>query len=34
MRNHGKKFEAAIAKVDRMREYPIPDAVALVKGSS
>jgi len=34
MRNHGKRFEAAVAKVDRMREYPIPDAVALVKGSS
>jgi large subunit ribosomal protein L1 len=34
MRNHGKKFEAAVAKVDRMREYPIPDAVALVKGTS
>ncbi len=34
MRNHGKKFEAAVAKVDRTREYPIPDAVALVKGSS
>ncbi len=34
MRNHGKKFEAAVAKVDRLREYPIPDAVALVKGSS
>jgi large subunit ribosomal protein L1 len=34
MRNHGKKFETAVAKVDRMREYPIPDAVALVKGSS
>ena len=34
MRNHGKNFEAAVAKVDRMREYPIPDAVALVKGSS
>jgi len=34
MGNHGKKFEAAVAKVDRMREYPIPDAVALVKGSS
>ena len=34
MRTHGKKFEAAIAKVDRTREYPIPDAVALVKGSS
>ena len=34
MHSHGKKFEAAVAKVDRMREYPIPDAVALVKGSS
>jgi len=34
MRSHGKKFEAAVARVDRMREYPIPDAVALVKGSS
>ncbi|MEO8090837.1 MAG: 50S ribosomal protein L1 [Gemmatimonadales bacterium] len=34
MRAHGKKFEAAVAKVDRTREYPIPDAVALVKGSS
>jgi large subunit ribosomal protein L1 len=34
MRSHGKKFEAAVAKVDRAREYPIPDAVALVKGSS
>jgi large subunit ribosomal protein L1 len=34
MRHHGKKFGAAVAKVDRMREYPIPDAVALVKGSS
>jgi large subunit ribosomal protein L1 len=34
MRTHGKKFETAVAKVDRMREYPIPDAVALVKGTS
>jgi large subunit ribosomal protein L1 len=34
MRHHGKKFEAAVANVDRAREYPIPDAVALVKGSS
>ncbi len=34
MRSHGKKFEAAVARVDRMREYPIPDAVVLVKGSS
>jgi large subunit ribosomal protein L1 len=30
----GKKFRAAVAKVDRAREYPIPDAVALVKDSS
>jgi large subunit ribosomal protein L1 len=34
MRTHGKKFQAAATKVDRLREYPIPDAVALVKGSS
>ena len=30
----GKKFRAAVAKVDRTREYPISDAVALVKGSA
>ena len=30
----GKKFRAAVAKVDRAREYQIPDAVALVKGAS
>jgi large subunit ribosomal protein L1 len=30
----GKRFRAAVAKVDRTREYPIPDAVALVKDSS
>ena len=30
----GKKFRASAAKVDRTREYPIPDAVALVKGAS
>jgi large subunit ribosomal protein L1 len=30
----GKKFRAAVAKVDRSREYPIPEAVALVKGAS
>jgi large subunit ribosomal protein L1 len=29
--SHGKKFAAAVAKVDRAREYPIPDAVSLVK---
>lgn len=34
MRSHGKKFAAAVARVDRAREYPIPDAVALVKGTS
>jgi large subunit ribosomal protein L1 len=30
----GKKFRAAVAKVDRRREYPIPEAVVLVKGAS
>jgi large subunit ribosomal protein L1 len=30
----GKKFRTAVAKVDRSREYAIPDAVALVKGAS
>jgi large subunit ribosomal protein L1 len=30
----GKKFRAAVARVDRSREYPIPDAVALVKGAA
>ena len=34
MRTHGKKFQAAATKIDRLREYPIVDAVALVKGSS
>jgi large subunit ribosomal protein L1 len=34
MRTRGKRFQAAATTVDRMREYPIPDAVALVKGSS
>jgi large subunit ribosomal protein L1 len=34
MATRGKKFRAAVAKVDRAREYPIPDAVALVKDSS
>jgi large subunit ribosomal protein L1 len=28
---HGKKFSAAMAKLDRSREYPITDAVSLVK---
>ena len=26
----GKKFRAAATKVDRAREYPIPEAVSLV----
>jgi len=34
MSKPGKKFRAALAKVDRMREYPIPDAVTLLKDSS
>jgi large subunit ribosomal protein L1 len=34
MGTHGKKFRAAVGKVDRSREYPIPDAVQLVKDSS
>jgi large subunit ribosomal protein L1 len=34
MAARGKKFRAAVAKVDRTREYPIPDAVVLVKDSS
>lgn len=34
MRSHGKKFGIALAKVDRSREYPIPDAVKVVKTSS
>jgi large subunit ribosomal protein L1 len=34
METSGKKFRAAATKVDRTREYPISDAVALVKGAS
>ena len=34
MAARGKKFRAAVAKVDRTRTYPIPEAVALVKDSS
>ena len=30
----GKKFRAAATKVDRAREYPIPEAVSLVKGTA
>ncbi|HSJ75735.1 MAG TPA: 50S ribosomal protein L1 [Gemmatimonadales bacterium] len=34
MATRGKKFSAAVGKVDRTREYPISEAVALVKGAS
>jgi large subunit ribosomal protein L1 len=34
MATRGKKFRAAVAQVDRTRQYPIPDAVGLVKDSS
>jgi large subunit ribosomal protein L1 len=34
MATRGKKFRAAIGKVDRTRQYGIPDAVGLVKDSS
>jgi large subunit ribosomal protein L1 len=34
MATRGKKFRAAVAKVDRTRQYPIPEAVALLKDSS
>jgi large subunit ribosomal protein L1 len=34
MATRGKKFQAALAKVDRMRQYAIPEAVAKVKDSS
>jgi large subunit ribosomal protein L1 len=34
MATRGKKFRASVAKVDRARQYPIPEAVALVKDSS
>ena len=30
----GKRFRAAVATVDRVRTYPIPEAVALVKGAA
>ena len=32
MPTQGKKFRSAAARVDRSREYPIPEAVTLVKG--
>jgi large subunit ribosomal protein L1 len=34
MATRGKKFRAAVAKVDRTRQYDIPEAVGLVKDSS
>jgi large subunit ribosomal protein L1 len=34
MATRGKKFRASVAKVDRTRQYPIPEAVGLVKDSS
>ncbi|HZA91674.1 MAG TPA: 50S ribosomal protein L1 [Gemmatimonadales bacterium] len=34
MATRGKKFRAAVAHVDRAREYPISEAVGLVKDSS
>src|SRR3954469_3588125 len=34
MATRGKKFRAAVSKVDRAHQYPIPDAVGLVKDSS
>jgi large subunit ribosomal protein L1 len=34
MATRGKKFRAALSKVDRMRQYAIPEAVALVKDGS
>jgi large subunit ribosomal protein L1 len=34
MRGHGKKFGVALAKVDRSREFPILDAVKMVKQAS
>jgi large subunit ribosomal protein L1 len=34
MAARGKRFRAAVSKVDRARQYPIPDAVGLVKDSS
>jgi large subunit ribosomal protein L1 len=34
MATRGKKFRAALSKVDRMRQYAIPEAVAKVKESS
>ncbi len=34
MSQHGKKYEAAAAKVDRMKNYTVPEAAALAKETS
>jgi large subunit ribosomal protein L1 len=34
MATRGKRFRAAVAKVDRTRQYPIPEAVGLLKDSA
>jgi large subunit ribosomal protein L1 len=34
MATRGKRFRTAVAQVDRTREYPIPEAVQLVKSSA
>jgi large subunit ribosomal protein L1 len=34
MATRGKKFRAAVSRIDRARQYPIPEAVALVKDSA
>jgi large subunit ribosomal protein L1 len=34
MAKHGKKYNAAAAKVDRMKNYTVPEAVALTKETS
>ena len=34
MAKHGKKFTAAAAKVDRLKNYTVPEAVALAKETS
>jgi large subunit ribosomal protein L1 len=34
MATRGKKFRAALGKVDRTRQYPIPEAVSLLKDSA
>ena len=34
MATRGKKFRAAVSRVDRTRTYPIPEAVALLKDTS